>query len=642
MFKRIILASALLMIPGITFLLWQFWSKYSYEIDFLTERETSKFANQVNADINTFNKSLKNSTALLNSLDLITAETNIGFASDTYDWESFHTRECQAKTSLRGFRDCFSYIRKSENDKRKLGAVYTWLRQIKNLSPNYYELVYNDQVAEMGIRMSPDIEGYHWLEFDQKQMLFFYRFSEISKQGFSLLVDPIKLWKSLNLSPIIAVAKKDNHGYQNHPFLSGMRFTFEPDLEALNRIVVNQQILFTSIIFLIFISILAITYAYQKVFLGELHTLGFAATEWTPGKELSIEIDSRFREVKALIGILQERSQLSIEQNKNFKIIRKLQALGRRDENLIDEFREVLQDSNWSPNSSESNLGLSRDFNKSIQKLIKYSSVRNFNNLVNEIYQLKQIFIEHEAKNKQIKKQKSYVDIAANTQQLLLRNTSQKKFHSLSWDVKCLPGRQVAGDFFILCHHRPYTYFCIADVAGKGLTAGLFGARLKAALDALTLKNLDISKIIEAVNEIAVENKPLDSFCTCFLGRFNHSTYALEYGTAGHNGMYLLRDNSIEELSSKGLPLGLVSGLQYVIQHRQLKAKDRLILYSDGCVELENSNQEIFTFARFKDLVLDNRFEPTDQILGKLMNNLQDFREGIQQADDMTLLVVDV
>ena len=87
------------------------------------------------------------------------------------------------------------------------------------------------------------------------------------------------------------------------------------------------------------------------------------------------------------------------------------------------------------------------------------------------------------------------MDLAAKTQELLLKTTSVKKFRSIQWDVSFLPGRQVAGDFFIVSHQSDYTYFCVADVAGKGLQAGLFGARIKAALDALISLDLDLEEL---------------------------------------------------------------------------------------------------------------------------------------------------
>ena len=72
----------------------------------------------------------------------------------------------------------------------------------------------------------------------------------------------------------------------------------------------------------------------------------------------------------------------------------------------------------------------------------------------------------------------------------------------------------------------------------------------------------------------------------------NPATRVLRYVNAGHNQQYVLRrDGSLEEMSSSGLPVGLLAGHGYAEARVQLEAGDLLFFYTDGCVESENEQR---------------------------------------------------
>lgn len=642
MLKKVWLACLSLLLPGFLFFVWQFWKGQSMKVDELADRAIRNFSGQVYADTKFFEQTLLKSEMILDGLELFNEQSLIGLPPHTYDWESFDTSACSGKITRAIFESCFRYSRPALSNQRNLGFLYTWLRIVKDLTPAYYQLVFNEQITETGINMSPDIKGYHWLEFDNKQVLFFYKFSEKLKQGFSVIIDPIKLWQRLNLSEMTTVESVPFLSYQKHPKFSGMRFVFEPDIAELQKKVKLGNYLMLSLIICLLSIILTSVYVCLKLFLGELQTLGNVASEWLPGKGLKILTEPKFGEVQKLLNMLRMNSELVLEQSNKFSLIRKLQSIKPTSTDLLTNFRQILKDTDWNPIAVSQEALLVRDFQGSIKHLLSQNSKQSFMELVNQIFHLKQILITNQARSKEMFGKEAFVEIAAKTQELLLKSTAKRRQGSLQWDVRFLPGRQVSGDFFLVSHQLKYTYFCVADVAGKGLPAGLFAARIKAALDALIGQNLDLVKVFEVVNKIAYENKPMDSFCTCFMGRFNHYDYELEFCSAGHNRMCLLRDNSIIELSSKGLPFGLIPQFEYPLKRLPLKTQDRIILFSDGCVELENAKKEIYSSSRFKHQLISNRILPTSKILDKLLENLQEFRSGVQQADDITLLVIDV
>ena len=642
MFNRVLFACLLVILPGFLFFMWQFWLGHSLKVETLTRRAVRDFSNRVKEDVRRFERALEESERILRGYTSLGETQPTGLPLGTFDWESFSMEGCEGKITLPVFLGCFRYIHKAKDKERKLGAVYTWLRMIKDLSPGYYQVAFGGQVAETGIEMSPEIKGYHWLNIDSNQALFLYQYSADEKLGFSLLVNPVRLWEALNLAKILPRDKATIADYQSHPLFPSMRFVYEPDLESIRSRVSVQNYLILGVIGLSSLLLSLLIYYLLRRFLGELQILGTEAKNWSPGRKFSSGTSYGFKEVKNLRDHLVKRSEGVLAQSKKFQLLRRLQGLSAGDENLLSKFRETLKKPSWNPVQTANEELLKSGFHQRMRQVLQGGGESAFSTLVNEIYSYKYMVLQNFRKNQEIHSQESYLKIASKAQELLLITRTQRNLESLKWDVRFLPGQQVAGDFYLVSHQSPYTYFCVADVAGKGLQAGLFAARLKAVLDGLVERQLDLSTLFESCNAAACENKPEDSFCTCFMGRFNHRDYTLDFCSAGHNFMFLIRDGAVQNLSSKGLPLGMLKGMNYPVEHRKLSVSDRILLYSDGCVELENIAGELYGNLRFENLVLKNSEEPTGVVLDKLLGELEKFRSGTQQADDMTLLVVDV
>tara|TARA_B000000557_G_C20455655_1_gene309129 strand:- start:117 stop:431 length:315 start_codon:yes stop_codon:yes gene_type:complete len=104
----------------------------------------------------------------------------------------------------------------------------------------------------------------------------------------------------------------------------------------------------------------------------------------------------------------------------------------------------------------------------------------------------------------------------------------------------------------------------------------------------------------------------------------------------------MVRHNGLQGLSTVGLPFGLVKDVKYESDKVLLLRGDRLVLYTDGCIELENQKQECYSSNRFKEKILSTGSLSTNECINHIVGDLQQFRKGVQQADDMTLLVIDV
>jgi serine phosphatase RsbU (regulator of sigma subunit) len=148
-------------------------------------------------------------------------------------------------------------------------------------------------------------------------------------------------------------------------------------------------------------------------------------------------------------------------------------------------------------------------------------------------------------------------------------------------------------------------------------------------------------EVLEQVNETLVARIPINMFVTCFYAVLDPAGGDLSYANAGHDLPYLHRGGGdCEELRARGMPLGLMPGMDYEEKEMVLEVGDSALLYSDGLVEAHDPEREMFGFPRLQALVAKHGDE--EEALGDLlMEELHSFvGEGWEQEDDITLLTL--
>jgi serine phosphatase RsbU (regulator of sigma subunit) len=114
----------------------------------------------------------------------------------------------------------------------------------------------------------------------------------------------------------------------------------------------------------------------------------------------------------------------------------------------------------------------------------------------------------------------------------------------------------------------------------------------------------------------------------------------LSYANAGHDLPYVRRGGGdAEELRARGMPLGLMAGMDYEENEIVLDAGQSTLFYTDGLVEAHDPNGEMFGFPRLRALVADHGEEGSLEDF--LLEDLYSFTgEGWEQEDDITLVML--
>jgi serine phosphatase RsbU (regulator of sigma subunit) len=181
----------------------------------------------------------------------------------------------------------------------------------------------------------------------------------------------------------------------------------------------------------------------------------------------------------------------------------------------------------------------------------------------------------------------------------------------------------------------------IADVSGKGISASLLMASLRAALLAEVHPRCEIAQMAVRLNDFVFKSSGLSSFITFFYGELDRRSGELRYVNAGHNPPFVLGQmGRIISLPSSGFPLGMFPQATYETGAVKLGLGDVAVLYTDGIPEGRNAQSKDFTEERLRNLVLNHWGLSASQLSRRIIADVQDFSTGTEPCDDITLVII--
>jgi sigma-B regulation protein RsbU (phosphoserine phosphatase) len=206
------------------------------------------------------------------------------------------------------------------------------------------------------------------------------------------------------------------------------------------------------------------------------------------------------------------------------------------------------------------------------------------------------------------------------------------------------PAKEVGGDFFDYFYiDRYHLVIVIADVSGKGVPAAMFTIIAKTLLKNHLQEGLELEKAAAKLNKQLVYNNNEGLFVTMWIAVFNPVTGKLQYVNAGHNPP-LLKAGNFSFRFIAGHPSDLVIGAmeetQYHAREIQLSCGDELFLYTDGIPEAFNRNGQMYSEERLKDFMNLHYKLPCDDLLHAISDDVKEFSQGVEQSDDITMLVL--
>jgi len=243
-------------------------------------------------------------------------------------------------------------------------------------------------------------------------------------------------------------------------------------------------------------------------------------------------------------------------------------------------------------------------------------------------------------KNKWRKRISREIDLAVKVQENFIpkRNLANYPLKGIN-----IPAREVSGDFFSFYPHNELVYFIIADVAGKGIHAGMVMAKASTLFEVLAQDKVDLDEMAFYMNNDLFNTKTAGMFVTGIVGKYDIISKEVSWVNAGHQPT-LIRDSEgfFKDFESKSPPLGVIKQKNkstYFLNKEKLNGK-RFYAFTDGLSESLNLNLEELGIGGAKEIINKNYNSSLEVELNSISKEVINNSEKEILSDDLTVLVI--
>jgi serine phosphatase RsbU (regulator of sigma subunit) len=203
------------------------------------------------------------------------------------------------------------------------------------------------------------------------------------------------------------------------------------------------------------------------------------------------------------------------------------------------------------------------------------------------------------------------------------------------------PVRHLSGDFFKVFKLGAALGIVVGDIAGKGLSAGIWLTHMTSLVQRCAQTHADPAVAVAEVNRELCEGHGEPPLTALFFARVDPEQGEIVYCNAGLPGpLVLRREKVVASLDEGGTILGAARGAKYDSGRVTLDPGDTLIAYSDGVTECRNPRDEEFDTKRLSTAAGAASGISASQALFSTLGAVLDFADGCAPNDDLTLLVV--
>jgi serine phosphatase RsbU (regulator of sigma subunit) len=206
---------------------------------------------------------------------------------------------------------------------------------------------------------------------------------------------------------------------------------------------------------------------------------------------------------------------------------------------------------------------------------------------------------------------------------------------------RSIPSHQVGGDYFDVSEISPTCWSVVAaDVSGKGVSSALLASLLQGIFLAAPANRAQMEQMMLRVNRFLIERTEGEKYATIFYCTLDRSGL-LRWINAGHCAPLLARSGEKPRgLSATGLPVGMLEEAVYGAEETRLEPGDKLIIYTDGLSEAQDTDGELFGDKRVRDIILAYPGAGCGDLYEALVQAVTTFTGGVIQKDDITLVLV--
>jgi PAS domain S-box-containing protein len=267
--------------------------------------------------------------------------------------------------------------------------------------------------------------------------------------------------------------------------------------------------------------------------------------------------------------------------------------------------------------------------------------------IVTDISAQKRIEEQLRESNAQLEKRQMEIEaelsLAARVQQSLA--PQNLVWNDVSVETYYNPARTIGGDFGVVFPHSDDVLTVLmCDVSGHGIGSALMANRIYSETLHQLERKVGPDTLLRHVHDFVHDRIATDGFYfTMAAMRFSRCGRRATFAAAGHPPAMLVSSGGVRLLKSQNGILGCLAETAPTesVDEIELKSGDRLILYTDGLVEVFNHEEEMLGVEGFSQLVLDSAKHKLPEMRQAILDGVAAWSHG-PLVDDVSLVIVEV
>ncbi len=209
--------------------------------------------------------------------------------------------------------------------------------------------------------------------------------------------------------------------------------------------------------------------------------------------------------------------------------------------------------------------------------------------------------------------------------------------------VRFLPARTIGGDLYDFLDYGPNrTAIVLGDVSGKAAPAALFAALVSGIMRAAAAQTPDPGAMLTLLNDALQERKLDSQYVTMLFVVWNDDTQTLQVANSGSVQPVFCRAGESVPVKAEGFPLGMFPNVTYEEFSVATQPGDVIVFVSDGILDAENDQEEMYGQDRLAGLLCANRERPAIEIADAVLADVTRFQGAHDRFDDETIIVLRV
>lgn len=234
------------------------------------------------------------------------------------------------------------------------------------------------------------------------------------------------------------------------------------------------------------------------------------------------------------------------------------------------------------------------------------------------------------------------ITMAREVQLRLLPAAPPEHTHS-EMAVRFLPARTIGGDLYdFIDYGLGRTVIVLGDVSGKAAPAALFAALVSGIMRSAAVLHPEPAHMLALLNDALQERKLDSQYVTLLFALWDDDTQTLRVANSGAVQPILCRSGQSITVRAEGFPLGLFPDVTYDEISVETHSGDAIVFVSDGILDAENAQGEMYGQDRLSTLLCAHRDQPAQEIADTILADVTSFQGAQDRFDDETIIVLRV